>query len=51
MTIKMSQDLKNRIEEIKKLINTFNKDLEEVENKQTEMNNTLLSKNILEGRS
>ena len=51
MTIKMSQDLKNRIEEIKKLINTFNKDLEEVENKQTEMNNTLLIKNILEGRS
>ena len=51
MTIKMSQDLKNRIEEIKKLINTFNKDLEEVENKQTEMNNTLLIKNSLEGRS
>ena len=51
MTIKMSQDLKNRIEEIKKLINTFNKDLEEVENKQTELNNTLLIKNILEGRS
>ena len=38
----MIQDLGKRMEaKIKKMQETFNKDLEELKNKQTEMNNTI----------
>ena len=37
MTVKMIQNLGNRMEKIQE---TFNKDLEELKNKQTMMNNT-----------
>ena len=37
MIVKVIQNLGNRIEKIQ----TFNKDLEELKNKQTEMNNTI----------
>ena len=51
MIVKMIQNLRNwmkaRIEKIQEM---FNKDLEEVMNKQTEMNNTITEmKNTLEG--
>ena len=43
MIVKMIQDLEKRIEaKIKKMQEMFTKDLEELKNKQTEMNNTLL---------
>ena len=46
MRVKMIQNLRNRIEKIKK---TFNKDLEELKSKQTMMNNTINEiKNTLE---
>ena len=32
----MIQNLKNKLEKMKESINTFNKDLEEIRNKQTE---------------
>ena len=39
MTLKMIQDLRNRMEaKIEKMQEVFNKDLEELKNKQTEMN-------------
>ena len=45
--VKMIQNLGNRMEKIQE---TFNKDLEEVKSKQTEMNNTINEiKNSLEG--
>ena len=34
MTVKMTQNLKNRMEKMQGSINTFNKDLEEIKNKQ-----------------
>ena len=42
MIVKMIQDLGKRMEEkIEKMWEMFTKDLEELKNKQTEMNNTL----------
>ena len=42
MIVKMVQDLKNRMEaKIEKMQEMFTKDLEELKNKQTGMNNTL----------
>ena len=38
MIVKMIQDLRNRMEKMQEM---FTKDLEELKNKQTEMNNTL----------
>ena len=47
MTVKMIQNLGNRMEKIQE---TFNKDLEELKSKQTMMNNTINEiKNSLEG--
>ena len=47
MTVKMIQNLGNRMEKIQE---TFNKDLEELKSKQTMMNNTMNEiKNSLEG--
>ena len=47
MTVKMIQNLGNRMDKIQE---TFNKDLEEVRSKQTVMNNTIYEiKNSLEG--
>ena len=47
MTVKMIQNLGNRMEKIQEM---FNKDLEELKNKQTEMNNTITEmKTTLEG--
>ena len=47
MTVKMIQNLGNRIEKIQE---TFNKDLEALKSKQTMMNNTINeTKNSLEG--
>ena len=52
MIVKMLQRLENRMEKIQETINTVNtitKDIEEIRNKQTEMNNTITEiKNILE---
>ena len=46
MTVKVIQNLRNRMEKIQK---TFNKDLEELKSKQTMMNNTINEiKNSLE---
>ena len=43
MVVKVIQDLGNRMEaKIKKMQEMFNKDIEELKNKQTEMNNTIL---------
>ena len=42
MTVNMIQDLRKRIEaKIEKMQEMFTKDLEELKNKETEMNNTL----------
>ena len=42
MIVKMIQDLRKRMEaKIKKMQEMFNKDLEELKNRQTEMNNTI----------
>ena len=42
MIVKMIQNLRNRMEaQIEKIQEIFNKDLEEIKNKQTEMNNTI----------
>ena len=42
MIVKMIQDLRKGMEaKIKKIQEMFNKDLEELKNKQTEMNNTI----------
>ena len=51
MIVKMIQDLRNRMEaKIKTMQELFNKDLEGLKNKQTEMNNTITEmKNTLEG--
>ena len=51
MIIKMIQNLGNRLEAwIEKIKEMFNKDLEELKNKQTEMNNIITEmKNTLEG--
>ena len=47
MTVKMIQNLGNRIEKTQE---TFNKDLEELKSKNTVMNNTITeTKNTLEG--
>ena len=48
---KMIQNLRNRMEaHIEKIQEMFNKDLEELKNKQIEMNNTIIEmKNTLEG--
>ena len=48
--VKTIQNFKNGMEKMQKWINTFNKDLEETKNKQTEINNTITEiKNTLEG--
>ena len=45
MTVKMIQDLGKRMEaKIEKMQEMFNKDLEELNNKQTEMDNTITEK-------
>ena len=51
MIVKMIQDIGKRMEaRMEKMQETFNKDIEELENKQTEMNNTITEmKNTLEG--
>ena len=51
MIVKMIQNLGNRMEaQIEKIQERFDKDLEELKNKQTEMNNTIPDmKNTLEG--
>ena len=51
MIVKMIQDLRNRMEvQIKKIHEKFNKDLEELKNKQTEMYKRVTEmKNTLEG--
>ena len=51
MIVKVIQDLGKRMEaKIEKMQEIFNKDLEELKNKQTEMTNTITEmKNILEG--
>ena len=42
MTVKMIQNLRNRLEaQIEKIQETINKELEELKNKQTVMNNTI----------
>jgi len=47
MIVKMTQNLKNRME---KMYESINKDLEELKNNHTETNNTIIEiKNILEG--
>ena len=50
MIVKMIQNLRNRTEAwIEKIQEMFNKDLEEIKNKQTEMSNTITEmKNTLE---
>ena len=51
MIVKMNQNLGNRMETwTEKIQEMFNKDLEELKNKQTEMKNTITEmKNTLEG--
>ena len=51
MIVKMIQDLRKRMEiQIKKTQKMFNKEPEDIKNKQTELNNTITGmKNILEG--
>ena len=50
MILKMIQNLKNRMEKIEESMNTFNKDIEEIKSKQTEMNNKVTKiRNTLEG--
>ena len=51
MIVKMMQYLGKRVEaHIEKIQEMFNKDLEELKNKQTEMNNTIIEmKTTLEG--
>ena len=51
MIAKMIQDLRKRMEaKIDKMQETFNRDLEDLKNKQTEMNNTIIKmKTTLEG--
>ena len=51
MIVKMIQDLRKRMEaKIQKMQEMFNKDLDELKNKQTEMNNTIIEmKTTLEG--
>ena len=51
MIVKMTQDLRKRMEvRIEKILEMFNKNPEELKNKQTEMNNTITEmKNTLEG--
>ena len=53
MIVKMIQNLENTVEaRIEKIQEMFNKDLEEVKNKQTEMNSpTTEMKNTLEGNN
>ena len=53
MIVKMIQDLRKRMEaKIEKMQEMFNKDLEELKNKQTEMTNTITEmKTTLEGIS
>jgi len=41
MIIKMIQNPKNRMEKMQESINTFNKNLEEIKNKQTETTQSL----------
>ena len=52
MRVKMIQDLRITMEaKIEKMQEMFNKDLEELKNKQTEMNNTITEmKTTIEGR-
>ena len=51
MIVKLIQDLRKRMEaQVEKIKEMFNKDLEELKNKQTEMNNIIIEiKNTLEG--
>ena len=53
MIVKMIQDFGKRMEaKIEKMQELFNKDLEELKNKQTEMSNTIIEmKNTLEGNN
>ena len=44
MIAKMIQNLGNRMDKIQELINTFNKDLEEIKNKQRQITQLLKSK-------
>ena len=47
MIVKMTQNFRNRMEaQIEKIQEMFNNDLEELKNKQTEMNNTILKRKI-----
>ena len=49
MIVKMIQDLGKRMEaKIEKMQEMFNKDLKELKNKQTEMNNTIINSRITE---
>ena len=41
MIIKMIRNLENRMEKMQESINTFNKDLEEIKNKQMVKNSTI----------
>ena len=41
MIIQIIQNLKNRMEQMQESINTFSKDLEEIKNKQREINNSI----------
>ena len=51
MIVRMIQDLRKRMEaKIEKLQEMLTKDLEEIKNKQTEMNNTLEGINIKTNR-
>ena len=50
MGIKKFQNIKKRMEKMREIFKTFNKDLEETKNKQTVMNNTITEiKNVLKG--
>ena len=40
MIVKRIQNLKNRMEKMQESINTLNKNLDDIKNKQTETNNT-----------
>ena len=49
MIAKMIQNLGNRMDKMQESINAFNKDLEEIKNKQRQITQLLKLKNTLEG--
>ena len=51
MIVKMIQNLKYRMEKMQESINTFNKNLEEIKNQQTETAIQLLKSKILQKKS